>query len=463
MDNGWAKRNTTAPKVYDEELPFCYDFSYDGGFWSNQVISIEEFSHIKESLCFQCKMLKSLESPEDGLRHVGVTNERELLVSKEELNEMKEFKGKHTSLLLLRHSTLKFYSRKSAYYVELSRGFSKLILYNTDWKQINSFYGLLLRLCPKEVFSHSYEILDHLGSGAYSDVFKAQRKSDKSLVAAKFLDKQKLKLKPKIQQSLCNEIMIMAALNHPNIPKLLDIVSGEAEMVIVMEFIPGTLLFYLIKERRLKGIDDKILVLQGLISCVKYLQENRVFHRDIKPENIVLRNDDPHQPVLIDFGFAVREENSNDSIRCGTPGYIPPEIFEKLLGFTHKSDVYSIGITFYMILTSCFPFSGKTNSEVLEKNKKAEINYKRHIWDHIPPDGNKLNSLHSRSLIVLLFGFGHKSQNHHKGNAREMAQAPGQLRLVQPGLAQVQPQNVSGLCRIANVPLILATSRGNYK
>ena len=106
---------------------------------------------------------------------------------------------------------------------------------------------------------------------------------------------------------------------------------------------------------------------------VKHLHSFGIIHRDLKPENILFKNNETHEPVIVDLGLATLESEHEFLFpRCGTPGYVAPEILKKK-SYGKKVDVFSAGIILYVILSSRAPFYGKTAREILLRNKECKL------------------------------------------------------------------------------------------
>ena len=101
-----------------------------------------------------------------------------------------------------------------------------------------------------------------------------------------------------------------------------------------------------------------------------------VIHRDVKPENILFKNKNEDVDLaLVDLGFATLEKQYRHLfVRCGTPGYVAPEILNDK-DYDRKVDVYSVGVIFYMILSNKIPFPGKSYSEIVLKNMAGKVDF----------------------------------------------------------------------------------------
>ncbi|NXG72623.1 DAPK2 kinase, partial [Baryphthengus martii] len=163
------------------------------------------------------------------------------------------------------------------------------------------------------------------------------------------------------------EVAILRQLDHPNIMRLHDLFASRAEMVLVLELISGGELFDFIAEKEMLSEEEAIEFLGQILRGVEYLHGRRIAHFDLKPENIMLREKDVPKPriKIIDFGLAQHlEDGVTFKSLCGTPQYIAPEVinYEPLSSAT---DMWSIGVITYILLSGLSPFQGETDAETL--------------------------------------------------------------------------------------------------
>lgn len=201
-----------------------------------------------------------------------------------------------------------------------------------------------------------YTIHGKIAAGGMATVYRATQESLDREVALKILRPIG---DPRLSQRFLNEGRTVAALNHPNVITIYDIgVAGELHYI-SMELLGGGSL-----ADRMKGHiepDYALELLKILADCLGYVHRHGVVHRDIKPANILFRENGT--PVLTDFGIAktlaAESGLTLDNTALGSPHYLSPEQAQsqKLDG---RTDIYSLGIVFYEMITGARPFNGKT-------------------------------------------------------------------------------------------------------
>ncbi|KAM3825225.1 death-associated protein kinase 2-like isoform 3-T3 [Vipera latastei] len=214
-----------------------------------------------------------------------------------------------------------------------------------------------------------YELLETLGSGHFGVVRRCQERSTGIFYAAKSIKVRKRKGSRlgMDREQVEREVCILQQLQHPNIMRLYDVFANQAEMVLILEFIQGGELFDFIAEKELVSEDEAIEFLQQILLGLAYMHARRIAHFDLKPENIMLlEKEAPHPKIkIIDFGLAQKlEEGVAYKSLCGTPQYIAPEVinYEAL---STATDMWSIGVITYILLSGMSPFQGETDEETL--------------------------------------------------------------------------------------------------
>ncbi|XP_058280263.1 death-associated protein kinase 2-like isoform X6 [Hirundo rustica] len=215
----------------------------------------------------------------------------------------------------------------------------------------------------------TYELLEKLGSGHFGVVRLCRERSTGAFYAAKFVKLRRrwgggLGLE---RAQVEREVAILRRLRHPNIMQLHELFTSRAEVVLVLELISGGELFDFIAEKEMLSEEEAIEFLGQILCGVEYMHARLIAHFDLKPENIMLQEKDVPKPriKIIDFGLAQQlEDGITFRSLCGTPQYIAPEVvnYEPL---SPATDMWSIGVITYILLSGLSPFQGETDAETL--------------------------------------------------------------------------------------------------
>lgn len=232
-----------------------------------------------------------------------------------------------------------------------------------------------------------YEILDKIGTGGMSDVYKAKDQKLNRFVAVKVL-KQEFSENKNFVSKFRVEAQAAAGLMHPNIVNVYDVGEENGIHYIVMELVEGiTLKKYIEKKVRLttkEAISIAIQVAMGIEAA----HNNHIIHRDIKPQNIIISKEG--KVKVTDFGIAkAASSNTITSNVMGSVHYTSPE--QARGGFSdEKSDIYSMGITFFEMLTGRVPFNGDTTVAIAIKHIQDEMPSPRIYVPEIPVSVEKI-------------------------------------------------------------------------
>mmetsp|Transcript_29553 Transcript_29553/g.52803 ORF Transcript_29553/g.52803 Transcript_29553/m.52803 type:complete len:518 (-) Transcript_29553:231-1784(-) len=236
----------------------------------------------------------------------------------------------------------------------------------------------LKKLCVLSGLEKAYVIREEIGAGAFSVVKKASDKSTRERVAIKLVDKSSTGA-----QAALKEVDLMRRCHHDGVLKVLGVYDTEKHIAIVLEYAKGgTLLQHIMASIRVEEevAREAMIVLFGAIA---HIHKTNCVHRDIKLDNILLKNPNDFLSLkLADFGLACDLEAESLGKRCGSAGYVAPEI---LLGrpHTNKIDVFSAGIILHIILSGVSPFRHPNERNVLKMNAKCEIDLESIYWQHI--------------------------------------------------------------------------------
>jgi tRNA A-37 threonylcarbamoyl transferase component Bud32 len=208
-----------------------------------------------------------------------------------------------------------------------------------------------------------YSVVETLGEGTYSRVYKARHNDWKDLVALKLL-KQETK-DPEMLARTKREIEIGLELKHPNVVKMFAFGTYHGSPYIVTEFVPGRPLDEVLKEEGPFPLARACHIIEQLALGLEHAHSKGVIHRDLKPGNLFLTSDD--QLKILDFGLA-RIVNSDQKLTktgqaLGTPIYMSPEQVRGKV--STASDYYAMGIIFYELLLGSPPFEGESAMVIL--------------------------------------------------------------------------------------------------
>ncbi|WP_333691732.1 serine/threonine-protein kinase, partial [Chloroflexus sp.] len=211
-----------------------------------------------------------------------------------------------------------------------------------------------------------YEVIEELGRGGMARVYRARDPQLQRIVALKVLAAQ-LSLDAEFIKRFEREARTAANLRHPNIVTVYDIGEDQGLHYIAMEYIDGLPLHTILERRGTLGLEYAIALLEPIAAALDYAHQAGAVHRDVKPHNIMV--DRNGRVVLTDFGIAQTLEADDQRLTrtgvfMGTPEYISPEQAEARR-VDGRSDLYSLAVVAYEIITGRVPFSGPTPQLIL--------------------------------------------------------------------------------------------------
>jgi hypothetical protein len=234
------------------------------------------------------------------------------------------------------------------------------------------------------------EILEEIGSGGMATVFKAVQQPLGRTVAIKAL-KPSIAVDSQFAKRFEREAHFMASLQHENILHVHDFLKLEGSMYIVMEYVQGIDLFDLLERRAQLPVDVAAIIALQVARALDYAHFRGIVHRDVKPANIMISRQG--EVKLMDFGIA-RDDSMRDLTETGTglgtPSYMSPE---QILGdkLDFRSDLFSLGIVLYQMVTGQKPFVEDDSHTVMQKIR---------LDRYTPP--RKLNPLVPRALEHIM-------------------------------------------------------------
>ena len=178
-----------------------------------------------------------------------------------------------------------------------------------------------------------------------------------------------------------SEIEILSNMDHPNIVKYFGVYEDEYHIHILMEYLKGYDLSKIIKLKKYNGFEEKDIseIICQLLNALNFIHNQNIVHRDIKPENILFANKKDYSTLkIIDFGLATNNLKKRSVV--GTPYYMSPEMID---GHSyHQSDIWSLGVIVYLMLTGEYPFEGDDLENLFGNIKEQELNLQPLIKSH---------------------------------------------------------------------------------
>src|SRR3954471_4591624 len=211
-----------------------------------------------------------------------------------------------------------------------------------------------------------YQIESLVGRGGMAAVYRAHDTVLNRSVAIKVLDPS-LAIDPKAVERFKREAVTAANLEHPSIVRVFDVQQEGNLYYIAMRFVQGTTLREILRDNGPLPLDAIVNIVKPVASALHYAHQSGVIHRDVKPGNILVEPDGT--VLLTDFGIARAADNSQSALTAtgqvmGTADYLAPEqITGRPAG--QRSDVYSLGVVLYEMLTGVTPFAGETTASIL--------------------------------------------------------------------------------------------------
>ncbi len=234
-----------------------------------------------------------------------------------------------------------------------------------------------------ELVNDRYEIEKLIGEGGMANVYLAKDTILDRKVAVKVL-RGDLAGDEKFVRRFQREALAASSLSHPNIVEIYDVGEDNGNFYIVMEYIDGKTLKQLIKKRGVLTLPETIDIMMQLLDALATAHDSYIIHRDIKPQNIMIK--DSGLVKITDFGIAMALNSAQltqtNSV-MGSVHYLPPEQASGK-GSTIRSDIYSLGILMFEMLTGRVPFKGDSAVEIALKHMKEPLPSVREINPVVP-------------------------------------------------------------------------------
>jgi serine/threonine protein kinase len=275
-----------------------------------------------------------------------------------------------------------------------------------------------------------YKIVSELGSGAVAIVYLGIQEKLERKVAVKVMEETTLQKNRQVAKRFVREAKTAASLSHSNIIQIFDAGKEDRYYYIVMEYLEESLRERQMHSPKYKIVPDMALdIVADIMRALDYAHLKGIYHRDIKPDNIMFRQDGT--PVLLDFGIArifdATEDLTKSKMSMGTTYYMSPEQCRAQKDLDGRSDVYSLGVVLYEMLTGEKPYKGDTpgliTSQHLDKPIPAlpeELSIFQPLIDKMMAK-NREKRISSRPELMQLIGEISKSP---KVIPRESREAP---------------------------------------
>lgn len=227
--------------------------------------------------------------------------------------------------------------------------------------------------------SDRYDLVRDIGSGNFGVARLMRDKVTKELVAVKYIERG-----DKIDENVQREIINHRSLRHPNIVRFKEVILTPTHLAIVMEYAAGGELFERICNNGRFSENEARFFFQQLISGVSYCHAMQVCHRDLKLENTLLDDSPAPRLKICDFGYSKSSVlHSQPTSTVGTPAYIAPEVLMRQQYDGKVADVWSCGVTLYVMLVGSYPFEDPDEPKDFRKTIQRVVNVQYSIPDTI--------------------------------------------------------------------------------
>lgn len=257
-----------------------------------------------------------------------------------------------------------------------------------------------------------YRIVREIGRGSMGVVFEAKDENTNRRVALKILPPN-ISLSDKVIRRFLREAESVAKLDHPNIVKIYGIGHKDSIYYYAMELVEGRPLDEILKEGRFIPFKRIARLIIQACEAVEFAHSHQIIHRDIKPGNIIVAGGD--KVVITDFGLARQEKAATlteSGALVGTPIYMSPEqIIARRGSVDARTDIYSMGVTLYQLLTGNPPFKGDSTQEILNK-----------ILEEDPPPPHRERFKVPRALSVITLKAMEKEADSRFQSAADMSE-----------------------------------------
>jgi len=232
-----------------------------------------------------------------------------------------------------------------------------------------------------------YEIKKLIGEGATSEVYLCRDPFSNRDVAVKIVFEDRIKeggdAATLYKKLLVTEASLAGKLQHPHIVQIYDAVVAPKMSYIVMEYVPGGTLETLCNKNKLLPINSIVEMIFKCTRALGFANQMGITHRDIKPANVLLAG--PTDIKISDFGAALMASSDQTQLSgIGSPAYMSPQQFKEL-PLNHQTDIYSLGVVMYQLLTGALPFNASNNYSMMYQITSVEPAPPSSLRKEIPP------------------------------------------------------------------------------
>ena len=270
-------------------------------------------------------------------------------------------------------------------------------------------------LTTGSTFAGRYQVIEELGHGGMGRVYKVQDTDIKEKVALKLL-RPEITLDKEAVERFSNELKLARKISHRNVCRMFDLGRAEGTTFITMEFVPGEDLKSFIHRSKQLNRGTAISIARQVCEGLEEAHRLGVVHRDLKPGNVMIDKDGDAK--IMDFGIARSLSGrgiTGAGVLIGTPEYMSPEQVEGK-DIDQRSDIYSLGVILYEMVTGRLPFSGDTPLSVAHKHKYEA-----------PEDPKKLNAQLPDDLTRVILKCLAKDRNQRFQSAAELGTELGRI------------------------------------
>ncbi|CAD8208038.1 unnamed protein product [Paramecium octaurelia] len=341
----WEKTNFQVEEELVDFQSVLFEKTKTTGFWIS-----------KNYIIYNCKLVK-LRPNKANIHHVDLS-----------LSRIERIKYKNDQEGDACH--------KKKYGIRIIRNQKFKELYSRSKELNQQIWEFLKQQCIQRSFKEKYVIEKLIGKGNFANVYLCTKKQDKQQFAVKAFEKYKMN-KDTDKQALIKEIQIMRKLNYKGLIKMHEVFEDDSHVLLVQDYLQGGELQQYIKRNQKCSEQIVASILATLLDSLDYLHKQNILHRDLKPENMILRKSGVLEDVVIaDFGLADFYNPLGNYMfqRCGTPGFVAPEILQDKL-YDTKVDIFSVGCLMFLLISGKSPFKGTTYNEVVMRNFHCKVDY----------------------------------------------------------------------------------------